>query len=82
MRHRPGPYQLTELDELGEALGQCHLYQATRAELLWAVGQPSEARLADERALAQINNPAEQQLRWQRVDWGRPDEVREYVLTP
>jgi hypothetical protein len=33
-----------------------------------------------DRALALTNNPAEQQRLRQRVDWGRPDEVREYVL--
>ncbi len=54
----------------------------TRAELLRAAGQPFEARLADERALPLTNNPADPQLRRQRVDWGRPDEVREYVLAP
>jgi RNA polymerase sigma-70 factor (ECF subfamily) len=76
----PPEATLTELHELGEALGQCHRHHATRAELFCAVGQPVEARLSDERALALTNNPAERQLLRQRVDWGRPDEGREYVL--
>ena len=52
----------------------------TRAGLLRAVGQPFEARLADERALGLTINPAEKHLLRQRVDWDRPEEVREYVL--
>jgi predicted RNA polymerase sigma factor len=70
----------TELDGLEEALGLYHPYRATRAEPPRAVGQPFETRLADERAVALTNNPAEQRLPRQRVDWDRPDEVREYVL--
>jgi hypothetical protein len=61
---------LTELYEFEEALAQYHLYHPTRAELL----------LVDERTLALANNPAEQRLFRQRVEGGRPDEVREYVL--
>jgi hypothetical protein len=43
------------------------------------VGQPFEAELADERALALTNIPAEPQLLRQRVDWAGPT-IREYVL--
>ena len=73
---------LAELTELSDALDGYHLYHATRAELLRVIGQPVEARLADERALALTNNPGEQQLLRQRLNWGQPAEVREYVHAP
>jgi RNA polymerase sigma factor (sigma-70 family) len=60
---------LAELDVLDEALEQYHLYHATRAELLRALGHPFQARAADERALELTNNPAQQALLRQRIDW-------------
>jgi RNA polymerase sigma-70 factor (ECF subfamily) len=60
------------VDELGTLAGDLdryHLFHATRAELLRALGQPHEARTADERALALTTNPAEQALLQQRIDW-------------
>ncbi|HEX6511623.1 MAG TPA: sigma-70 family RNA polymerase sigma factor [Chloroflexota bacterium] len=81
LRYAAGPAAaLAELEELADALSGYHLYQATRAELLRALGQPAEARLADERALALTRNPAEQQILRQRLDGGQPDKVREYVV--
>jgi RNA polymerase sigma-70 factor (ECF subfamily) len=69
LRYAAGPKEaLAELNGLSEALGQYHLYHATRAELLRALDQPAEARIADERALALTANPAEQQLLRQRLD--------------
>jgi len=47
---------LAELDRLADALDGYHLYHATCAELLRAVGQPEAARAADERALALAAN--------------------------
>jgi len=46
-----------------------HLYHATRAELLRALGRAEEARHADERALMGTANPAEQSLLRQRLSW-------------
>jgi len=60
---------LTELDELDGALGSYHLYHATRAELLRALGRPREARAADERALSLAANPAEIDLLRHRLQW-------------
>jgi RNA polymerase sigma factor (sigma-70 family) len=60
---------LEELDTLADALDGHHLYHATRAELLRALGHPYQARSADERALELTANPAEQALLQQRIDW-------------
>jgi RNA polymerase sigma factor (sigma-70 family) len=70
VRYTAGPQAaLDELDTLGDALDRYHLYHATRAELLRALGDPSEARSADQRALALTANPAEQALLQQRISW-------------
>ena len=55
---------LALIDELGGsgALDRYHLYHATRAELLRALGRPDEARAADRRALELTENPAERAL--------------------
>jgi RNA polymerase sigma factor (sigma-70 family) len=60
---------LAELDVLACELDLYHLYHATRAELLRALGQRYEARAADQRALELTSNPAEQALLQQRVEW-------------
>jgi RNA polymerase sigma factor (sigma-70 family) len=60
---------MAELDDLGSALGDYHLYHASRAELLRALGQPEQARAADQRALELTNNPAEQAILHQRLAW-------------
>jgi RNA polymerase sigma factor (sigma-70 family) len=51
-----------ELFRLSEELDQYHLYHATRAELLRALGRSDEARAADRRALELTENPAERAL--------------------
>jgi RNA polymerase sigma factor (sigma-70 family) len=60
---------LDELETLGDALDGYHLYHATRAELLRALGHPYQARAADQRALELTANPAEQALLQQRISW-------------
>jgi RNA polymerase sigma factor (sigma-70 family) len=70
LRYTAGPQAaLDELDTLGDALDGYHLYHATRAELLRALGHPNQARGADERALELTANPAEQALLQQRISW-------------
>jgi RNA polymerase sigma factor (sigma-70 family) len=70
LRYTAGPQAaLDELDTLSEALDGYHLFHATRAELLRALGQPYQARRADQRALELTANPAEQALLQQRIDW-------------
>jgi predicted RNA polymerase sigma factor len=49
---------MTELDTLAGALDRYHLYHATRAELLRALGCPDRARAADRLALELSANPA------------------------
>ena len=51
-----------ELFDLAGALDRYHLYHATRAELLRALGRPEDARAADQRALELTENPAERAL--------------------
>lgn len=69
LRYTAGPQAaLDELDSLSGELDRYHLYHATRAELLRALGHPYEARLADERALALTANPAEQAILRQRLE--------------
>ena len=51
-----------ELFPLAEDLDRYHLYHATRAELLRALGRADEARAADMRALELTENPAERAL--------------------
>jgi RNA polymerase sigma factor (sigma-70 family) len=70
LRYAAGPRAaLDELDTLGDTLDGYHLFHATRAELLRALGQPQQARSADERALELTANPAEQALLQQRISW-------------
>ncbi len=72
---------LSEVDTLADTLDHYHLYHATRAELLRAIGRPYEARLADERALALTVNPAEQAVLRQRITWdaGRRERLASHV---
>jgi RNA polymerase sigma factor (sigma-70 family) len=73
LRYRAGPQvALAELDELADALDHYHLFHATRAELLRALGHPYQARAADVRALELTANPAERALLHQRISW-EPD---------
>jgi RNA polymerase sigma-70 factor (ECF subfamily) len=51
-----------ELFRLADDLDRYHLYHATRAELLRALGRSEEARAADRRALELTENPAERAL--------------------
>src|SRR5438093_82248 len=51
-----------ELFPLAEDLDRYHLYHATRAELLRALGRTDDARAADLRALELTENPAERAL--------------------
>jgi RNA polymerase sigma-70 factor (ECF subfamily) len=51
-----------ELFRLADDLDRYHLYHATRAELLRALGRSDEARAADRRALELTDNPAERAL--------------------
>jgi RNA polymerase sigma factor (sigma-70 family) len=70
VRYATGPQAaFATLDELAGTLEHYHLYHATRAELLRALGHPYQARLANERALALTANPAEQQLLQGRLEW-------------
>jgi RNA polymerase sigma factor (sigma-70 family) len=70
LRYTAGPgAALDELDTLTDPLDGYHLYHATRAELLRALGHPDQARTADQRALELTTNPAEQALLRQRIDW-------------
>lgn len=63
LSHLRGPEAaLTEVDQVADRLSGYHLLHATRAQLLTALGDHAAARVANERALALTNNPAEQQL--------------------
>ena len=53
---------LRELDGLRDALGDYHLFHATRGELLRELGRDAESRAALERALELTLNPAERSL--------------------
>ncbi|GIH66605.1 RNA polymerase sigma factor [Microbispora siamensis] len=69
LRYVKGPAAaLAELAGLEEALSRYPLLHATRAELLRALGETSQARLCDERALGLTANPAQQALLHQRLD--------------
>ncbi len=69
VRYVAGPRAaMTELDDLAGSLDQYHLYHATRAELLRALGDSDQARAADRRALELTANPAEQAVLQQRRD--------------
>jgi len=70
MRYAAGPSSaMTELDAVSDALDRYHLFHATRAELLRDLGQPEQARAADQRALDLTSNPAEQAILRQRLSW-------------
>jgi len=70
LRYIAGPsVALAELDQLADALDHYHLFHATRAELLRALGHPYQARTADQRALELTANPAERALLHQRISW-------------
>ena len=70
VRYTTGPRAaLDELDALAGPLDRYHLFHATRAELLRALGHPYQARLADQRALELTANPAEQALLEERLSW-------------
>jgi RNA polymerase sigma factor (sigma-70 family) len=70
LRYVSGPAAaLSEVAALGSDLDSYHLYHATRAELLRALGRTAEARDGDERALNATANPAEQNLLRQRLNW-------------
>ncbi|HYN96543.1 MAG TPA: DUF6596 domain-containing protein [Pilimelia sp.] len=63
LAHVCGPAPaLAEVDGLGDALRDYHLFHATRAELLHMLARPDEARDAGRRALALTGNPAERAL--------------------
>jgi RNA polymerase sigma-70 factor (ECF subfamily) len=70
LRYTDGPRAaMAELDELAGPLHGHHLYHATRAELLRALGRPDLARDADRRALDLTANPAERALLHRRITW-------------
>jgi RNA polymerase sigma-70 factor (ECF subfamily) len=70
LRYVTGPAAaLSEVDQLADVLGDYHLFHATRAEHLRALGRPDEARKADQLALERTTNPAEQSLLRQRITW-------------
>ncbi|MDQ2854102.1 MAG: sigma-70 family RNA polymerase sigma factor [Chloroflexota bacterium] len=53
---------LAEIEPLATRLDSYHLFHAARGELLRRLGRLAEARLADGRALALTENPAERRL--------------------
>ncbi|HKT02784.1 MAG TPA: hypothetical protein VJT31_24905 [Rugosimonospora sp.] len=57
------------MDSLAAGLAEYHLFHATRAELLRALGRDGEARVADRQALGLTANPAERSLLYQRLGW-------------
>jgi RNA polymerase sigma-70 factor (ECF subfamily) len=70
LRYTAGPQAaLAELETLADPVDRYHLYHATRAEFLRALGHPGQARTADQRALELTDNPAEQALLQRRIDW-------------
>ena len=70
LRYTDGPRAaMAELDALAGPLDGHHLYHATRAELLRALGQQDRARVADRRALDLTDNPAERALLHRRITW-------------
>jgi predicted RNA polymerase sigma factor len=58
---------LAEIEPLAAELGGYRLFHAVRAELLTELGQPEQARAANERALALAGNPAERELLARRL---------------
>jgi len=82
LRYVAGPEAaLAEVETLHGALHGYHLYHATRAELLGALGRTDAAQSANRRALALTANPAERALLTQRLFGGTPspDYIREGV---
>jgi RNA polymerase sigma factor (sigma-70 family) len=72
MWHLEGPaVALAEVETLGGELERYHLFHATRAELLRALGRPDDARAADQRALELTENPGERALLERRLASGR-----------
>ena len=70
LRYTAGPRAaLNEVNELSDSLDHYYLYHATRAELLRSLGDPLQARAADQRALDLTTNPAEQALLRRRIEW-------------
>jgi len=70
LRYADGPpAAMAELEALAGPLDGHHLYHATRAELLRALGQRDRARDADRRALDLTDNPAERALLHRRITW-------------
>jgi RNA polymerase sigma-70 factor (ECF subfamily) len=68
LRYLSGPAAaLQEVDRLQPELDDYHLYHATRAQLLRAIGRSEEARAADARALQLTANPAERELIEERL---------------
>jgi RNA polymerase sigma factor (sigma-70 family) len=69
LRYTAGPHVvMAELDELADDLKDYHLYHATRADLLRDLGHPDQARTANQRALGQTTNPAEQAILRRRIN--------------
>jgi RNA polymerase sigma factor (sigma-70 family) len=58
---------LEAVDALGGVLDRYHLFHATRAELLRALGRNAEAKESDLRAIALTANPAERALLQERL---------------
>jgi len=80
LRYVVGPaVALAEVDTLQGALHGYHLYHATRAELLEAMGRTDAAQGANRRALDLTANPAERALLTQRLFGGAPspDDLRD-----
>jgi RNA polymerase sigma factor (sigma-70 family) len=66
--HVEGPAPaLADVDALAGELNGYHLFHATRAELLRALGRTADARAADERAFELTENPAERALLARRL---------------
>ncbi|HLW49116.1 MAG TPA: DUF6596 domain-containing protein [bacterium] len=69
LRYVDGPAAaLQTLDQLSGPLDRYHLFHATRAELLRALGRAIEARAADLRAIELTANPAERALLQERIE--------------
>jgi len=69
LRYVDGPAAALEtLGRLAGALDRYHLFHATRAELLRALGRTAEARDADLRAIELTANPAERALLQERIE--------------
>ena len=70
LRYTEGPRAaMAELDPLAGPLDGHHLFHASRAELLRALGEQDRARDADRRALDLTANPAERALLRRRITW-------------